>query len=279
VAACKKHNIHLIPQINLLGHQSGGSTCGTLLRVHPEFDETPWVKLPEHYAWPNADRLYCKSYCPLYPEVHEVVFAAVDELCDAFEADTFHAGMDEVFYLGEDKCPRCSGKDKAALFAGEVRLIRDQLRQKNRQLWIWGDRLLDGKTTGLGEWEASFNGTDRAIDLIPKDVVICDWHYDRPAPTAIYFALKGFQVVTCPWNRPQVAATQLEDVLHFRANATPQTQPRMLGMIETVWSGCGQFLDHFNARNTGAEQQNQRGDVKCFVTLFDKMASLNQAGP
>jgi len=276
VAACKKHDIHLIPQINLLGHQSERSTCGTLLRVHPEFDETPWVKFPAHYVWPNDDRLYCKSYCPLHPQVHEVVFAAVDEICDAFEADTFHAGMDEVFYLGEDKCPRCSGKDKAELFAGEVRLIRDHLRQKNRALWIWGDRLLDGKTTGLGEWEASFSGTDRAIDLIPKDVVICDWHYDRPAPTAIYFALKGFPVVTCPWNRAQVAATQLEDVLHFRASATPQTQPRMLGMVETVWSGCGEFLDRFNARNKEGDQRNQRSDVKCFVTLFDKLANLSR---
>jgi hypothetical protein len=279
VAACKKHDIHLIPHVNLLGHQSEGNTCGTLLRVHPEFDETPWVKFPEHYVWPNADHLYCKSYCPLHPKVHEVIFAAVDEICDAFEADTFHAGMDEVFYLGEDKCPRCSGKDKAELFASEVRLIRDHLRQKNRALWIWGDRLLDGKTTGLGEWEASFNGTDRAIDLIPKDVVICDWHYERPAPTAAYFALKGFPVVTCPWNRPQVAVTQLEDLLHFRQSATPQTQPRMLGMVETVWSGCGEFLDRFNVRGTEGGPKNQRGDVKCFVTLFDKMASLNKPAP
>ncbi|HUC85415.1 MAG TPA: family 20 glycosylhydrolase, partial [Candidatus Acidoferrales bacterium] len=212
VAVCKKHKIRLIPLIDLLGHQSWQSTCGALLRLHPEFDETPWVKFPEHYVWPNQDRLYCKSYCPLHPQVHEVVFALVDEICDAFEADAFHAGMDEVFYIGEDKCPRCSGKDKAELFAGEVRLIRDHLRQKNRELWIWGDRLLDGKITGLGEWEASFNGTDRAIDLIPKDVVICDWHYDRPAPTAVYFAMKGLRVVTCPYNKSSVAITQLEDV-------------------------------------------------------------------
>src|SRR5713226_116929 len=38
---CKKHQIRIIPQINLLGHQSWHSNCGKLLKAHPEFDETP----------------------------------------------------------------------------------------------------------------------------------------------------------------------------------------------------------------------------------------------
>src|SRR5262249_54077341 len=63
VEACRKHHIRVIPQINLLGHQSWQRTPGNLLRVHPEFDETPWVNFPEKYSWPNPDRLYCKSYC------------------------------------------------------------------------------------------------------------------------------------------------------------------------------------------------------------------------
>ncbi len=104
-AACKRHQIRIIPLVNLLGHQSWQSNCGKLLRVHPEFDETPAVKFPEKYAWPNPDKLYCKSYCPRHPQVHDVVFALVDEVCDAFEADAFHAGMDEVFYIGEDHFP------------------------------------------------------------------------------------------------------------------------------------------------------------------------------
>ncbi len=58
-------------------------------------DETPDVKMPEKYVWPNDDGLYCKSYCPLHPELHKVVFTVVDEICDVFEADAFHAGMDE----------------------------------------------------------------------------------------------------------------------------------------------------------------------------------------
>jgi hypothetical protein len=100
VDVCRKYNIKIIPQVNLLGHQSWAGTVGNLLRVFPEFDETPNVRMPEKYVWPNADGLYCKSYCPLHPDVHDVVFAVVDEICDVFETDAFHAGMDEVFYIG-----------------------------------------------------------------------------------------------------------------------------------------------------------------------------------
>src|SRR5262245_1794580 len=203
---CQRNQIRIVPLINLLGHQSWQSSCGKLLKVYPEFDETPAVKFPEKYSWPNPDRLYCKSYCPRHPKVHEVVFALIDEVCDAFAADAFHAGMDEVFYIGEDQCSRCHGRNKGELFADEVRAIRDHLQPSRRQLWLWGDRLLEGKISGLGEWEASQNDTHAAVDLIPKDVVICDWHYNRAVPTAAYFALKGLDVVSCPWKNPEVAA-------------------------------------------------------------------------
>ncbi len=124
VAACKKSNIRIIPQINLIGHQSWAGNLENLLKQFLEFDETPEIKMPEKYVWPNDDNLYCKSYCPLHPDVHKVLFAVIDEICDVYEADAFHGGMDEIFYWGSDKCPRCKGVDKAELFANEVRLIR-----------------------------------------------------------------------------------------------------------------------------------------------------------
>src|SRR5689334_7742052 len=90
VAECKAAGISLIPQINLLGHQSWAETTHNLLRVYPQFDETPHVKMPATYKWPNDDGLYCKSYCPLHPDVHRIVFDLVDEICDAFGSTAFH---------------------------------------------------------------------------------------------------------------------------------------------------------------------------------------------
>ena len=277
VEACRKHGIRLIPQVNLLGHQSWHGRVGNLLRAYPEFDETPQVKLPEQYQWPNPDRLYCKSYCPLHPKVHEVVFAVMDEICDAFETDAFHAGMDEVFYIGEDQCSRCSGRDKAELFANEARRIRDHLNARGRELWMWGDRLLDGKVTGVGEWEGSMNNTHRAVDLIPKDVVICDWHYDRPDPTAAYLALKGFSVVTCPWKNPESAVQQTKDMVQLRKNSAPSIRRRFAGMVQTVWSDAGGFLSEMERyKKGGASEVGANSQANCFVTLFDEIGRLKQ---
>jgi hypothetical protein len=269
VAACKSGGIRLIPQINLLGHQSWAETTYNLLRVYPQFDETPHIKMPEKYSWPNPDGLYCRSYCPLHPDVHKIVFDLVDEVCDVFEATAFHAGMDEVFYLGDDKCPRCSGRDKAELFAGEVTTIRNHLKLKNRELWMWGDRLIDGKTTGLGMWEASMNYTHRAIDMIPKDVFICDWHYERPDKTAVLFAMKGFRVATCPWRRPEVAKAQVADMINFRQTATKEMKENYQGIIQTVWSGADNFLEGFYG-NKKDQQGGDNTDWNSFKAVFPK---------
>ena len=181
--------------------------------------------------------------------------------------------MDEVFYLGDDRCPRCGGKDKAELFADEVRLLNDHLAQKNRRLWIWGDRLIDGPTTGLGIWEASYNNTYRAIDMIPKDVVICDWHYERADKTAVYFAMKGLHVITCPFEMPALATKQAEDMLNFRKESSEEMQDKFYGMMQTVWSDAGRFLEGFYA-NKKANDGDENTSWNCFIALYDKINSL-----
>ncbi len=278
VEACKKNNIDIIPQINLLGHQSWAGKTEALLRVYPEFDETPWVKMPApaDYKWPNADGLYCRSYCPLSPGVHKVVFELVDEIMDVFEAKAFHAGMDEVFYLGEDKCPRCAGRDKAVLFANEVQTIRDHLAERGQELWIWGDRLIDGRTTGIGEWAASYNDTYKAIDLIPRDVVICDWQYDEDNQTAVYFALKGLRVVTCAWNQPKVAAEQVEDLYRSRAISGKTIRVRFYGIAETVWSNPPQFLNGYYGK-VPSPKDGDNTPWNTFKVMFDKIDELDKS--
>jgi hypothetical protein len=267
VKACMAGHIKLIPSIDLLGHQSWAAHTDKLLSVYPQFDETPWVKMPASYKWPNQDKLYCKSYCPLYPGVHKVIFDLIDELCNVFQSDVLHAGMDEVFYIGEDQCPRCGGRDKSVLFADEVNRIDDHLASKGRHLWIWGDRLIDGKTTGIGEWEASMNQTYRAVDLIHKDVTICDWHYENACPTPVYFAMKGLNVITCCWRKPAVAVTQARDMVHFGASSPKDMKSRYQGMMQTVWSGADAFLNQFYS----TEPAGKESAAACFKALFDQL--------
>ncbi len=180
-------------------------------------------------------------------------------------------GWTRYFILVRSSAPGVLDMDKAELFAGEVRKIRDHLAENGRVLWIWGDRLIDGKTTGMGEWEGSYNNTYRAVDMIPKDVVICDWHYERPDQTPVYFAMKGFNVVTCPWRNPQAAILQARDIVKYRSTSSVQMRDRFSGMVQTVWSGAEQFMDSFYGKPPEKDPDNP---VNCFKELYSEIKRL-----
>jgi len=259
VKICKKQDIRIVPIINLLGHQSWKqNNIRSLLRVYPQFEENPGEYL-------HSEDFYCRSYCPLHPEVHKVVFALVDELIEVFETTRIHVGMDEVFTLGQASCSRCKGKSKAGLFAGEISKINTHLKNKKVTMYMWGDRLIDGVTTGLGKWSASENGTHTAIDRIPKDIVICDWQYKSAPPTNAYFAIKGFQVISCSFQKPEIAIAQLESAINIRKRSKSPIRERMLGVMHTYWGSFDSFLKCYK------EQNCQTDKIKGAITTFNKL--------
>jgi len=227
-ALCRQHGIRLIPLFNCLGHQSWAGNTGALLAKYPQFDETPHVPA-------DNKGIYCREWCPSLPEVDKVVFDLLDELIDAFDADALHVGMDEVFLIGDDKCPRCRGKDKGELFAGVVnRLHRHLVKEKGVEMLMWGDRLLDASVFPYGSWEASKTGSHRAIERIPKDIIMCDWHYElrEDYPSVRFFQQQGFRVLPAPWKNPDAAVALIRCA---RKDATD----KMLGVLFTGWSAGG----------------------------------------
>ena len=223
-ALCRKLKIRLIPQFQSVGHQSWKGETFPLLTVNPKFDLTPG-------AFPNNEGIYCREWDVLNPEVWRVVFELMDEIIDAFNADALHVGMDEVFLLGSEQSPSTKGKDPAALFAKAVNELHTYLVKKRRvEMLMWGDRLIDGAKLDLGEWEASKNGTAAAIDMIPKDIIICPWHYEARAgyPSIPMFIEKGFRVLPAGWKSVE-ATTAL--IGFSKSNAGP----RMLGYMFTTW--------------------------------------------
>ena len=155
-ALCRQNNIRIIPKMNLLGHQSEknrGSEQG-LLRVHPEFDETP-----------DLDTVrYCRSLCPRHPEVKDIVFELGDELIDALGADAIHVGLDEVFEIG--LCPRCKGIPNAELFADWVNALHGhfvnekkvEMLRFHRSQKEWLD-----KTQGMDSYVESMKGMSQEV--------------------------------------------------------------------------------------------------------------------
>jgi hypothetical protein len=229
---CKSKNIRLIPEFNCLGHQSGGNKGATLplLEKYPELDETP-------QAPANNESIYCRSWCPLHPKVNEIVFAMIDDLIDAFQPDAFHVGMDEVFLIADPQCPRCKGQDPAVIFAKAVNDLHAHIvDEKHLTMLMWGDRLIDQRDTHYNWYESSQNGTAPAIDRIPKDIVICDWHYGKRThyPSVVEFQEKGFRVWPASWNHEASAVALIE---YARENATS----RLLGHLCTSWVPVVEF--------------------------------------
>lgn len=228
---CRALGIRPIPLFNCLGHQSWSKNTGPLLTEYPELDETPG-QFPE-----NKD-IYCRSWCPQHPKVNEIIFALLDELIAAFEADAVHVGMDEVFLIASPHCPRCKDGDPANLFAKAVNDLHQHLAGKRKvEMLLWADRLLDGEATGYGRWEAAKNGTHPAVDLIPKDIILCDWHYEEvakyPGKPADYVSIpffleKGFRVWPSGWKNVQATEALL-------SSARKHQHERMLGYLCTTW--------------------------------------------
>ncbi len=229
--ACRRLNLRLIPQFSCLGHQSWAEHTFPLLTRYPELDETPG-------QFPGNKDIYCRSWCPRHPRVLEIVLPMLDELLNAFDADALHVGMDEVFLLASEHCGRCRGANPAELFAKAVTDLHTHLvTRRGREMLMWADRLLDAQATGYGEWEAARNGTHPAVDLIPRDIILCDWHYEPlaryPGKPADYLSVphllgKGFRVWPAGWKNVEAVQALAES---SRRHATE----RMLGYLVTTW--------------------------------------------
>jgi hypothetical protein len=223
-AAARTNGIWLIPQLNCLGHQSWSKNTLPLLSQHPEFDETPG-------QYPDNKDVYCRSWCPQNPEVNRVVFSLIDDLLDGFQANAMHVGMDEVFLIASQYCSRCRGGDPAKLFARAVNDLHQHIvRERKCTMFMWGDRLLDANQLKFSEWEASKNGTQAAVDLVPKDIVLCDWHYEKrdDYPSVPFLLAKGFRVWPSGWQ-------PLEATKAFSHFARQQTDPKLVGYLCTTW--------------------------------------------
>lgn len=225
----RDNGINLVPMYNCLGHQSWRATPAALLRSHPEFNEAP-------DADTAAEDFYCMSWCPNHPGVNPVVNDLFDELLDAFEANAFHVGMDEVFIIGH--CPRCKGTPNHDLFAKAVNDYHQHLvGTRGVEMMMWGDRLLDAKTMGYGLWESSENDTHQAVDKVPTDIVMCDWHYEimEEFPSVRFFQDKGFQVWPASWNKEK-------SIRRFVEVARRDATDKMIGYMATTWTNLNDIV-------------------------------------
>jgi hypothetical protein len=69
------------------------------------------------------------------------------------------------------------------------------------------------------------------VDLIPKDIIVCPWHYELHAayPSLPMLIDKGFRVLPASWHKPDASRALIEQSLKLHS-------PKMLGHLFTTWS-------------------------------------------
>lgn len=139
------------------------------------------------------------NYCPSNPATYDLVFDLMNEIVEVFQPRYFHIGHDEASFDDIGVCDRCKGTDPWVLWAQDITKLDAWIKAHGMRTIMWGDQFLP-----------QHNGdkpffTARATDMVPKDILIFDWHYapnHRYDDTIGYFRQHGFEVVGCPWYEP-----------------------------------------------------------------------------
>lgn len=237
-AFCDEKGLKAIPLFQCLSHQSDnqGGIPWPLLKENPEFMETP--EFINGGEWPD---FYVHSWCASNDRIYDYVFPMMDEIIDAFEADVVHIGIDEVFDIGV--CPRCKGKDKAALLADTVKKIHDHLAERGIETMMWGDRLLSKEEMGYTMWDSDILGTYPAFDMedkVTRDIVITDWHYDMHShgyPSTGKFMEAGFNtIISVAANRDQPEHFFKHALEYVYLSRQRNWKGKMLGVLCTQWN-------------------------------------------
>jgi hypothetical protein len=99
------------------------------------------------------------------------------------------------------------------------------------QMLMWADRVIGPQFQGYSKYDTDRNDMSKAIDLIPRDIVMCDWHYEwrKSYPSVPYLKGKGFQVWASGF-MPLKAARAFSDY------AQRQTNAPVLGWLATTWN-------------------------------------------
>lgn len=205
-----------------------------------------------------------KTYDPRNQKVYKLVFSYIDEVIETINPKAIHIGHDEVYGISG----RDAGAEDAlppALFKEDVVKLHQYLKARNVLTWMWGDMLIT-PTEFPDMHPGSINGTREYAQIrkeIPKDIVICDWHYradenkELQFPSLKTFANEGFEVLGATFRHPHVTK-------QFAGYAADVDNPKVKGMIATTWT----FL------RKGAQNGRKSDNYKSFDNLVQYSAEV-----
>lgn len=221
VAIGRDLGVTLIPQINVYGHGSSARSISlkhAVLDFHPEYEP-----LFEPGGW---------NWCLTNPETQRVLRELINEMFEDFDKPPFfHLGCDEA---QPPTCPECRKHNRAQLVGEHLNGLANYVISLGARPMIWHDMLLDSDDKRWYGFVKSGNSeTAKILDLLPKEVIICDWQYSygdttevqKDWPTFEHFHSKGFPVAACPWRNFNAMKPMADAIARLGG----------FGIIETTW--------------------------------------------
>lgn len=212
IAFANRHFLTVTPLVESVGHMDWlfSDPARASLAEDPQ---TPYaIKV----ASPAADRFLYRLY---------------DEVLGVFHPKFFHIGGDEVTMRG--RYPYASAATYPTTvdaFTAQVAKLRDYLKSKGVGTMMWGDMMLANGEAPDATNARSLAQAEQMRALLPKDIVITDWHYapsdDFSGPQI--FRRAGFQrVIGATWLNPQ----------NIAAFGHSLAQNHQWGLLQTTWAG------------------------------------------
>ncbi len=217
-----KKNVEVMPIVEAFGHVEQFLSC-------PEVEHLAELRGGIEGRFSKVKQVFC----PSLQETHAFLENYLTEVAELFPSEYFHAGFDEAWDIGYcDLCKkRLETETQADIFTKQLLDIHGIVARKlKKKMIIWDDL---------------FDIYPQALAKIPKDIIMCAWHYEplivRPSGhtggpqtdiCALYDKL-GFKYIFAPW------ANSSRNVETFSAYAMAR---KPLGALLTVWGMHGLML-------------------------------------
>ena len=245
VKYAKSKFVEIIPIFQTLGHYENILSQGKFLK-YAEF--------------PGAATLDVSD-----PAVYKFLEKLIKEVAELFPSAYFHMGADESFDVGLGKSKKLVEKyGIAKVHAEHYKKVYSILKKYHKKVMMYGDILLRHP---------------EILQMIPKDIVIVDWHY-RPAidyPSVRKFKKAGFQTIVSPasWNFLTTYPTNLNALPNIEYFTKAGVKNSALGMINSNWGDYGaetfkELLYWDYAWSADCAWNVQKADISKFNSLFFK---------
>ena len=166
IAYAKKRNVVMLPQCNMLAHN-------TLI---PRF-------IPEISAVNERGIPLRRGYCTAKPETYRLLYSMIDKMIDEYilpyGLDEIHFGLDEIQY--RCMCPECRGRETIDIFIEHtLNLIKYAKARGMKHVYLCHDVFLTYNAVGDSLKQ-------RFVDAGVDDVTVLDWWtYEDPTAGLFY---------------------------------------------------------------------------------------------